>query len=356
MREPKNDLSCGVVRDLLPLYVEGLTCEETNAAVQAHLEGCADCAARKNALAAPMEAVSGPEEEKAVDYLKTLRSRSRWRLLAAVALTVLLLAGGALAKIYLIGSPVEAAELDWTMRREEDTLYLEMQSELPGTVLFGWRIQEADGAVTITARRAPSSLFHQSAAQWLCFPAQQTDAIDLCGVRIWEDGVALQPQTLDIWRARTPYVGSMPALGALARQLGTYSLCGDFTNELFTGQEPYGWALNFTAVYEPSYSVSGQTGVSLDDEMHRQALQMLALVENLGYVQWSYAQDSGGQALSSQELLDLEGARLELAGRVSQYNLCYGTDYPQGKDVKDYAESPLALQVLRDILYDRAPL
>ena len=32
----KNDLTCGVVRDLLPSYVEGLTAPETNEAVERH--------------------------------------------------------------------------------------------------------------------------------------------------------------------------------------------------------------------------------------------------------------------------------------------------------------------------------
>ena len=40
----KNDLSCAVVRDLLPSFVEGLTSEETDAAVEAHLSSCPDCA------------------------------------------------------------------------------------------------------------------------------------------------------------------------------------------------------------------------------------------------------------------------------------------------------------------------
>ena len=39
----KNDLTCGVVRDLLPSYVEGLTAPETNEAVERHLSDCADC-------------------------------------------------------------------------------------------------------------------------------------------------------------------------------------------------------------------------------------------------------------------------------------------------------------------------
>ena len=52
----KNELTCAVVRDLLPSYVEGLTSEETNQAVESHRSGCPDCAARRDAMAAPEDA------------------------------------------------------------------------------------------------------------------------------------------------------------------------------------------------------------------------------------------------------------------------------------------------------------
>ena len=36
----KNDLSCEVVRDLLPSYIDGLTSPETSARIEAHLRDC----------------------------------------------------------------------------------------------------------------------------------------------------------------------------------------------------------------------------------------------------------------------------------------------------------------------------
>ena len=51
----KNDLTCGVVQDLLPSYVEGLTSPESNTAVERHLSGCPDCAQLRAALAGAPE-------------------------------------------------------------------------------------------------------------------------------------------------------------------------------------------------------------------------------------------------------------------------------------------------------------
>ena len=68
----KNDLTCGVVRDLLPSYVEGLTSPESNTAVERHLSECPDCAQLRTALAgAPKQAA--PEDAKEVDYLKKVK-------------------------------------------------------------------------------------------------------------------------------------------------------------------------------------------------------------------------------------------------------------------------------------------
>ena len=55
------ELSCAIVEDLLPTYVERLTSEETNMAVEAHLASCPACAAKRTAMGAqePAESMAG---------------------------------------------------------------------------------------------------------------------------------------------------------------------------------------------------------------------------------------------------------------------------------------------------------
>ena len=36
-------IPCDIIKDLMPLYVEGLTSEETGREIEAHLEGCGEC-------------------------------------------------------------------------------------------------------------------------------------------------------------------------------------------------------------------------------------------------------------------------------------------------------------------------
>ena len=100
-----NELSCPVVRDLLPLYGEGLCEQETASLVSAHLETCADCRAALRAVRAPAEL---PADGAAP--LRSLKKDLRQRRLRAAAIAALavflplyLLLVRALAPIYYFG-------------------------------------------------------------------------------------------------------------------------------------------------------------------------------------------------------------------------------------------------------------
>ena len=55
-----SELTCGIVRDLLPSVADGIAGEETNAAVARHLERCADCRRRlEDMTAAPVGEAAG---------------------------------------------------------------------------------------------------------------------------------------------------------------------------------------------------------------------------------------------------------------------------------------------------------
>ena len=60
-----------LVQDLLPSYVDGLTCSETSEYVRAHLQTCAVCRASCEAMQHPLPPPPAPAAE--VHYLKRLR-------------------------------------------------------------------------------------------------------------------------------------------------------------------------------------------------------------------------------------------------------------------------------------------
>ena len=162
----KNDLSCAVVRDLLPNYIEGLTSEETNCAVQSHLDGCPDCS---GLMAAMREPESQPQTEaREVDFLKTVRRRNFRRIVLAVTCTLALLLTGFALKLFVIGTPVQHQSLTWELTEysAENTLFLHIETPESASAFHSWNIDVHDGFAFITARRVlVSPLFQNGSAQ-----------------------------------------------------------------------------------------------------------------------------------------------------------------------------------------------
>lgn len=85
----KEELTCSIVQDLLPNYIEKLTMNETNIFLEKHLETCVSC----KEVYEHMVVDIGSTKKAPVIELKFLKKVKRTRLLAAVlciALTLVL--------------------------------------------------------------------------------------------------------------------------------------------------------------------------------------------------------------------------------------------------------------------------
>ena len=337
----KNDLTCAVVEDLLPSYAEGLTSPETNGAVERHLAGCKGCSAKLAAMRAPEPEQEREETAKEVDYLKKVKRRGWKRVTLAVLLTVLVLLGALAAKLFVIGSPADAEAMSMGLWTDDGALQVEVSSASSAKAYWDWNTETADGIVTITAREGLVSPLHRTASAKFSVPLEGVEEVYLCGRLIWQEGlitVALQKfETL--YEAQTPYVGDPSALNRIAQALYLESLLGNYTFSLQTAAEPYSWTLEFSREM-----VGGQTDIM----MSYLAPQLLALVGNLGPVSWTY-QDADGNTQT--RTITLEEVDAQLPELAAAYNAANGTDWLVLESVKDYAQSPIALQRLDAICW-----
>ena len=87
----KNKLSCEIVKDLLPSYIDQLTSKETSEAGAAHLSDCESCRAAYREMT---NSEPPKDEQPEVDYLKKVRnSRRRIRNIAIIAASGVLVLG-----------------------------------------------------------------------------------------------------------------------------------------------------------------------------------------------------------------------------------------------------------------------
>ena len=340
----KNDLTCGVVRDLLPSYVEGLTSPESNTAVERHLSGCPDCAQLRVALTGAPEQAT-PEDAKEVDYLKKVKRRGWRRVAAAVAVTVLLFAVGIATKLFVIGTPIQTQGMSWTINTEvPGQLDIRVYSIWSGTACRQWETeQEPEGIVRITCRQVLPSPISNSGDYRAVLNTEGVNAVYLGDQLIWQGGVEISPQIDRIYQAQTPYVGDASAVGRVLNAL-RFDTCGSYTMELHTSSTPYRLTLNFSIPQTPGKMGDSEKG------LYQDMAAVLAIIGNLDEIECAF-RDENGQLWS--RVLTVEELNQDLPQIVADYNerFSHGKPCPLYDDVKDYAGSCADLEQLYDAMW-----
>ncbi len=317
----KNDLSCAVVRDLLPSYIDKLTSKETNGAVERHLEGCEEC--RK--VLAVMQGEGGPaaEENKAeakeIDYLKKVRTGTWKRVIAGIVAAAFVFGAGAWIKVHRIGNNMDPSAVNITrVVVSGDTVAVagNFKDKSLGVTHADMLLKE-NGVLEIGYRAAKKDGMDND----FDFVAQGEGYGNVQEIRmgdrlVWYQGVLIDEQTSDVYNARHAYVGDMPANGALARAQGIQETIGPYENELSTAAEPYGWTL-----YSQK-DLTSQELAAIRQELQRDAAVMLACVDNLGWVEFQFA----------------NGTSLKLTTEDASAM--------RNADIKKEADNPIRLQLL----------
>lgn len=352
------ELPCAVVEDLLPAYMEGLTSAETNAAVEAHLASCPACAAKR----AAMGAEEGPSPEEAaetareVDYLKAVRRRSRRRVAAAVLGTLAVLMIGFAAMIFVVGEPLDPDGVAVSGFVQGDgVLQISPSSTASGIAFWGWTVEDRDGVVSITARSVLASPLFRDGTGTVEVSLEGVTEIWLGeageGRMIWQDDTMILADAWALYQAQTPYVGNNSAVGRVLAAVDTWygPPIVDYTISLQTSAEPYGLTIHFDDV---TAHILG-AGKSIDDRMYAVAPALLALIGNLGQVQWTYAAPDGTAVTRSVTLEEVDAA---LPDWIEARNLAHSLtspdeepDWTAPESIKDYAASPAAVQRLIDL-------
>ena len=337
----KNDLTCGVVRDLLPSYVENLLGEESKEAVDRHLETCPECRERKEDMAAPTGAEETAEAAKEVDFLRRVKKGTVKKIALAVVCTALVLLGGLTLKVFVIGTPLQAQSVAVVGAGmcSNNSLALSLISTNSGSAFYGWKVETVDGVASIYARDVLVSPLHSSSLGYLEVSLEGVREIWLGGTSsqgrlLWAEGMIIDKETLDLLDAKTPYCGDAPALGNIAKLLQVGNQIGRYNISLQTSERPYRWTLEFEDAEETTSATWGMSRFL--------GYQMLALVENLDEVSFRYPSSSG--------FFTAEIASNSLARLTEVYNDKHATSWPVHESIKEYAESPLEYQRMVKLL------
>lgn len=276
-------LDCAIVRDLLPSYVDGLSSDITNQAIEEHLRDCPDCAEALRRMREPAAEKSPPAPE--VDYLKKVRRRSTGRSL--IFGIVLMLIGMTLVffRMFYVGSGADASDVACHVTVAGDTVTVSGTLTSSGLGVSRVIFSDSSGMVQVKVYTALKAFWNSGE-----FSESYTAGSDVGQVRIddlilWENGKTISNTAARLFRAMNPFVGDMSSNSKIAAILGVSDQYGPYTNELQTSTEPYGWTLCLET------DIPGDEERAAQDSMAADSYAMLATVGNLGYVTWEYQMD-----------------------------------------------------------------
>lgn len=340
-QEKTNRVPCILVQDLLPLYIEELTSAESDQLLQDHLASCADCRARESLLRSEADAAlrkQKQEDDAELNYLKKIRRSGSRKLMAAIAAMLVLLIAvcGTAVKLYGTGTDtdyiVDIFKVDYVPDSVIDYIVY-VKGHVPDRIYCGYRLvtdSEGNDNLKIIARRplpweSEEDIEEKSAFNLVINTADVKGSLTTPEYSVGPNGLVIQQLAKDLYKARHEYIGDAPAnqsLAELAIRTFTYE---PFESELETDQEPYIWTLHFT---EPIQDENTLEDFELC--MQQRACWLLALVENLDEVHWTYIEKT-------------KNGTVEHTGSMNIEEACFyvGADY-----IKDYADSVYDVQLL----------
>ena len=136
-------MKCNIVKDLLPLYCDKLTSQDSNEEIEKHLSECADCKAVYESMNKKEENIEVPEKD--VKPLKKVKKRTKLKIIATVLGTAVVLFGVFMFVFWGV-VPISSEKLHYTVEVKEVKTYMAKSDELDenGEYIMEYRTEFSD--------------------------------------------------------------------------------------------------------------------------------------------------------------------------------------------------------------------
>ncbi len=318
----KNKLDCHVVEDLLPLYNEDLVSEKTKEQVEEHLNSCSSCHKKWESMQENVQN-SFVTDQKDIDYLKTIRKKTKHQkiFVSLFSIFAIIIIG---LGFYFKGSEASFEDINYQIQESETgDILLEIKPISSSQRIVRTLITYQDQDVVIKFYTSPTFFFKQEVKVYVIGSRDHIQKMTLGKSTLWENKKTISTKANLLYQAKNNYIGDISADLKLAEILEIDKQFGTFTSHLQTDDEPYGWEIRFSQSFD---SINQNYEY---EKMERNAYLLLALIDNLDYIEWHmfYGQQEYTYSISKED--------------ASQF--CR-------KDIKDFSKNIYDLQCLLDLL------
>lgn len=318
-------ISCKVIQDLLPSYIDGIVSEDSKKLIEDHLTECKECAEILSDMRAESPGMDDrSQQKKEIDYLKKIRRKNRLKMTATVVTAAIILCFAVFGGYIIYGGKFILANTKYQINVSDNKLNLEV--DLPEGFALGKAITtEQDGNLDVKVESKRALVFWSKKRRHFTvkYNAKQTiQKITINGDVWWQDGTKISEHVAETYSAKHAYIGDAVQDNWLTYKLGVGEHFGEYMQELQTTKQPYEWKMIL------SQKITGNE-TEEQEKMKAYSYVMLALVDNAEVISWHYETAEGSQTYR----VTADEATAELK-----------------KDVKSYAESAKKTQELMDWL------
>lgn len=279
-------IKCEVIKDLLPLYVDGLTSDVTNAEIEEHLGECPDCKAILNAMRMPEgEEFSMIDENRELDFLKKNKKRNKVILLGSIAAAVVLVCTILFVRLYITGDKINADAL--SVKTEVDGNRVIVDGSITDEIhdLSSVTVTDDEGIVSITVNSVQESPIKTNELHVVHDSTDKVIYVYLNDSPIWVEGMQIRQSVSKVYNTRHAYMGNMSDNINTANALHLYEILGTFKNELKSSEEPYSWHIILDNDILPDNQSASE------ENMKKNGYIMLGLIQNLDEICFEYTVD-----------------------------------------------------------------
>lgn len=277
----KNKLDCDIVRDLMPSFADKIASEKTQEAVREHIADCPKC---EKVLLDMLEGegATAHGETAEIDYLKKLKRKQRAGKLVSFATAFVIAVSCFLVNMFLIGEVDYDKETVKSLTVSDKRIEYTLDCENENRRITRVKISEADGVITVKAYTAPRLFGSKSVYHGEYTSSSNIDEVSFANEKIWQGGYYTDSLEYKLFKLATPFCGDIVKNLEIAEAVGIYDNIGNFTSELYTSKQPFGWGIFL------------KNKIPTDDETHyvrlmkTESCAILAVIGNLDYITWSY--------------------------------------------------------------------
>lgn len=139
-------MKCEIIRDLFPSYLDGLTSEASNEAIQEHLAECEPCKEILEQMQQEPETQTEPPKKK-INPFRKFNRRMKGAVLGAVVVCVCL--GGVGYKGFAQGFDISPQDVTMDVRMDENMMYLDFALENGNLMHYGSIYDESSAEIRL---------------------------------------------------------------------------------------------------------------------------------------------------------------------------------------------------------------